>query len=99
MRASRNRSRYSSTDTAFPTAMRAAQRVTRRLVRAVLQRPLRTDRIHPSAKRNSAQSWRTVVYTGAEDAQPSQENGASANLTVDAHTAVVLQAGSADEKG
>jgi isoamylase len=45
------------------------------------------------------ESWRTVVYTGAEDARPSEEMGASAKLSVDAHTAVVLQAAPADEKG
>jgi isoamylase len=45
------------------------------------------------------ENWCTVVYTGAEDARPSEEMGASAKLTVDAHTAVVLQAGPADEKG
>jgi isoamylase len=42
------------------------------------------------------ESWQVVVHTGAEDARPTEELGASAKLTVDAHTAVVLQAGSAD---
>jgi isoamylase len=36
--------------------------------------------------------WRTVVYTGTEQAAPPDELGAAAKFTVDAHTAVVLQA-------
>ncbi len=35
--------------------------------------------------------WRTVVYTGTEDAAPPGELNAAAIITVDAHTAVVLQ--------
>jgi isoamylase len=45
------------------------------------------------------ESWRTVVYTGAKEGQPPEELGAAATLTVDAHTAVVLQAAPADEDG
>jgi glycogen operon protein len=45
------------------------------------------------------ESWRTVVYTGAKEGQPPEELGAAATLTVDAHTAVVLQAAPADEAG
>jgi glycogen operon protein len=37
-------------------------------------------------------NWRVVVHTGAEDAEHVEELGATAELTVDAHTAVVLQA-------
>jgi isoamylase len=36
--------------------------------------------------------WRVVIHTGAEDAEQGEELGAAAELTVDAHTAVVLQA-------
>src|SRR6202453_4474096 len=36
--------------------------------------------------------WRTVLHSGAEDATASEELGAAQQLTVDAHTAVVLQA-------
>jgi isoamylase len=36
--------------------------------------------------------WRTVLHSGAEDATASEELGAAQKLTVDAHTAVVLQA-------
>jgi isoamylase len=36
--------------------------------------------------------WRTVVYTGAEESAPPEELAAAVTLTVDAHTAVVLQA-------
>jgi len=36
--------------------------------------------------------WRTVVRTRAEEATPSEELSAAAKLTVDAHSAVVLQA-------
>ena len=43
--------------------------------------------------------WRVVVYTGAEEKRPSEDVDAAAKLTVEAHTAVVLQAVSADEKG
>ena len=39
--------------------------------------------------------WRTVVHTGADEATPSEELRAAAKLTVDAHSAVVLQAASA----
>ena len=39
--------------------------------------------------------WRTVVHTGVDAAELSEEElGAAAKLTVDAHTAVVLQAAS-----
>jgi glycogen operon protein len=37
-------------------------------------------------------NWRVVVHTGAEDTEHPEELGAAAELTVDAHTAVVLQA-------
>jgi isoamylase len=37
-------------------------------------------------------NWRVVIHTGAEDGEPGEELGAAAELTVDAHTAVVLQA-------
>jgi len=37
-------------------------------------------------------SWRVLVYTGPEDAAPPEELPGAAKLTVDAHTAVVLQA-------
>jgi isoamylase len=36
--------------------------------------------------------WRTVLHSGAEDATASEELRAAQKLTVDAHTAVVLQA-------
>jgi isoamylase len=36
--------------------------------------------------------WRTVVHTGAAEATPSEELRAATQLTVDAHSAVVLQA-------
>ena len=36
--------------------------------------------------------WRTVVYTGPRDATPAGELRAAAKFTVDAHSAVVLQA-------
>jgi isoamylase len=36
-------------------------------------------------------SWRTLVYTGSEKWIPSEELPAAATLTVDAHSAVVLQ--------
>jgi isoamylase len=36
--------------------------------------------------------WRVVVYTGAREALLSQELAAAAKFTVDAHTAVVVQA-------
>jgi len=39
--------------------------------------------------------WRTVVRTGAEGAPPAEELHAAGKLTVDAHSAVVLQAASA----
>ena len=39
-------------------------------------------------------NWRVVVHTGAEDTEHPEELGAAAELTVDAHTAVVLQAAS-----
>ena len=37
-------------------------------------------------------NWRVLVHTGAEDTEHPEELGAAAELTVDAHTAVVLQA-------
>ncbi len=37
-------------------------------------------------------SWRTVVYTGSKDTTPAEQLGAAAKMTVDAHSAVVLQA-------
>ena len=37
--------------------------------------------------------WRIVVSTGHEEAAPADELTATATFTVDAHTAVVLQAG------
>jgi isoamylase len=36
--------------------------------------------------------WRTMVYTGGEETAPPEELHAAENLTLDAHTAVVLQA-------
>lgn len=41
--------------------------------------------------------WRIVVHTGSADSAPPDELGAAAKLTVDAHTAVVLQAEPAAE--
>ena len=35
--------------------------------------------------------WRTVIYTGTEDAAPPGELNAAAKFAVEAHTAVVLQ--------
>ena len=37
-------------------------------------------------------NWRVVVHTGSEDTEHSEDLGAAAELTVGAHTAVVLQA-------
>ena len=37
-------------------------------------------------------NWRVVVHTGSEDTEHSADLGAAAELTVGAHTAVVLQA-------
>src|SRR5262249_35503217 len=36
--------------------------------------------------------WRTMVYTGSEEAAPAEILGAAAKLTVAAHSAAVLQA-------
>ncbi len=44
-------------------------------------------------------AWRTVVYTGSEQATPAEELSAAAKFTGDAHTAVVLQAAQANERG
>jgi isoamylase len=41
-------------------------------------------------------SWRTVVHTATAEAAPSQELAAGAQFSVDAHTAVVLQAVAGD---